>query len=204
MQLNLNSGRQVFAPQRVDFTVDFSTGQYLKTPMDDLSARLTRMAQQFAESVTTDSPLRELLMGGYDPVRDAIHAGLAADAGLADIGISVVSLRIGAIQPTAEVEKALQMPTREAIQQSADQATFQRRAVAVENERAIAENELKNLIELARRKEELIAQQGKNSRMEATEKSEAREYAERQDQAQSEAFGSLADTLRSAIERPKE
>ena len=40
--------------------------------------------------------------------------------------------------------------------------------------------------------------------LEATEKSEAREYAERQDQAQSEGFGSLADTLRSAMERPKE
>ncbi len=39
--------------------------------------------------------------------------------------------------------------------------------------------------------------------LEATEKSEAREYAERQDQAQSEGFGSLADTLRAAIKRPK-
>jgi predicted RNA-binding protein with RPS1 domain len=39
--------------------------------------------------------------------------------------------------------------------------------------------------------------------LEAKEKSEAREYAERQDQAQSEGFGSLADTLRSAMERTK-
>ncbi len=39
--------------------------------------------------------------------------------------------------------------------------------------------------------------------LKAKEKSEAREYAERQDQAQSGGFGSLADTLRSAIERPK-
>ena len=39
--------------------------------------------------------------------------------------------------------------------------------------------------------------------LKAKEKSEAREYAERQDQAQSEGFGSLADTLRSAMERPK-
>jgi small subunit ribosomal protein S1 len=39
--------------------------------------------------------------------------------------------------------------------------------------------------------------------LEATEKREAREYAERQDQAQSEGFGALAEKLRSAIERPK-
>ena len=40
-------------------------------------------------------------------------------------------------------------PPREAIQQNADQATFQRRALAVEKERAIQENELQNQIELA-------------------------------------------------------
>ena len=55
------------------------------------------------------------------------------------------------------MEKALQQPTREAIQQQADEATFARRALAVEKERAIAENELHNQIELARREEELIA-----------------------------------------------
>jgi ribosomal protein S1 len=40
--------------------------------------------------------------------------------------------------------------------------------------------------------------------LEAKEKSAGREYAERQDQVQSEGFGSLADSLRSAFERPKD
>lgn len=40
--------------------------------------------------------------------------------------------------------------------------------------------------------------------LQATEQSEAREYTERQEKAQKEGFGSLADTLRAAIERPKE
>ena len=56
------------------------------------------------------------------------------------------------------------MPTREAIQQAADEATFQRRAQAVEKERAIQENELQNKIELARREEQLIAQKGQHLR----------------------------------------
>jgi uncharacterized membrane protein YqiK len=54
------------------------------------------------------------------------------------------------------------MPARELVQQEADRATFERRALAVENERAIAENELHNQIELARREQELIAQRGQN------------------------------------------
>ncbi len=37
------------------------------------------------------------------------------------------------------LEKALQVPTREAIQQQSDVATFERRALAVESERAIRE-----------------------------------------------------------------
>jgi small subunit ribosomal protein S1 len=40
--------------------------------------------------------------------------------------------------------------------------------------------------------------------LEAREKKEAQDYAERQDKAQSEGFGSLADSLRSAFERPED
>ena len=69
--------------------------------------------------------------------------------------------------PTAEVEKALRQPTREAIQQQADEATFARRALAVEKERAIGENELQNRIELARREEQLVSQDAANQGVEA-------------------------------------
>jgi hypothetical protein len=64
------------------------------------------------------------------------------------------------------------MPTRELIQQQADEATFRRRAEAVENERAIQENELQNRIELARREEQLVEQDGANRRREAVEAGE--------------------------------
>src|SRR5262249_18484625 len=72
------------------------------------------------------------------------------------------------------MEKALQMPAREAIQQQADEATFARRALAVEKERAIQENELRNQIELARREEQLIEQRGQNERRRAGEAAESR------------------------------
>jgi hypothetical protein len=89
------------------------------------------------------------------------------------MGLEVVSVRVSGVSPTAELEKALQAPTREAIQQESDQAMFQRRAMAVEKERAIAENELQNRIELARREEELISQHGQNQQREARETAEA-------------------------------
>ncbi len=47
----------------------------------------------------------------------------------AEIGLEIVAVRVAALAPTGDMEKALQQPTREAIQQKADQATFARRAL---------------------------------------------------------------------------
>jgi len=68
-------------------------------------------------------------------------------------------------------------PVRERILQEVDEAAFARRAMAVEKERAIQENELKNRIELARRQELLIAQEGQNERRKATERTEKERIA---------------------------
>ncbi len=79
----------------------------------------------------------------------------------------MVSARVVAIRPEPDLERALQTPTREAVQQDADRATYARRATAVEQERAIAENELQSKIELARREQQLVEQHGANARRQA-------------------------------------
>jgi hypothetical protein len=84
---------------------------------------------------------------------------------------------VGAVKPVAEVEKALQIPVREAIQQEADEATFRRRAQAVEKERAIQENELQTQVELTRREAHLIHQRGENERKRATDEAGAARIA---------------------------
>ena len=87
--------------------------------------------------------------------------------------VSVVGERVVAVRPEPEVEKALRTPTREQVQADADRATFERRATAVERERAIGENELQTRIELARREEQLVSQRGANARREAEENAAA-------------------------------
>jgi regulator of protease activity HflC (stomatin/prohibitin superfamily) len=163
--------------QRVDFSLDLKSGSYARTPLEQLADRLTQLAQQHVWAIVTRTPLAELLKDGVATVRDAMAAGLASDAGLAEMGLSVVSVRVSSIQPDAEVEKALQTPTRERIQQQADQATFERRAQAVESERSIAENELQNRIELARRTSQLVDQEGQNARRQAEELAAANKIA---------------------------
>jgi regulator of protease activity HflC (stomatin/prohibitin superfamily) len=160
--------------QRVDFSVDLAKGRWQEDPLDHLSGLITQLAQQSSAGWLGSLPIRELLEAGPDALRKAIHAGLVADEGLREMGLDIVATRVSALKPSAEMERALQMPTREAIQQQADEATFSRRALAVEKERAIQENELHNKTELARREEGLIAQRGQNARRQATENVEAR------------------------------
>ena len=81
--------------------------------------------------------------------------------------MAVVGVRVLAVRAAPELERALQTPTREAAQARADEATYRRRAGAVERERAIAENELQSRIELARREEQLVEQRGANARRQA-------------------------------------
>lgn len=159
--------------QRVDFAVDTRSGAHVRQPLDKLAAIVTERAQELSVGDIARSPLRLVLDEGIERLRAAIHTGLLADDGLAAMGLEIVSTRVSSIKPTSDMERALQMPAREAIQQQADEATFARRALAVDKERAIAENELSNKIELARQRQKLIEQEGQNDRRRAAEKAEA-------------------------------
>ena len=160
--------------RRVDFTIDLLTGGWTQAPLEQVAGLLTQLAQQFVVDEFVRLDLRQILAGGVAPIRDRIAGGLAAEPALEELGLEVVAVRVAAVTPTADMEKALRQPTREAIQQRADEATFQRRALAVDSERAIAENELGNRIELARREEELVAREGANERRRAEEEAAAR------------------------------
>ena len=162
---------------RVDFGVDLTSGRHLEEPLEKLGLSLGQLSAQLAHGVVATSPVRTLLESGCERLRAAIEDGLRGDDGLHDMGVELVSVRIGSVKPSPDLERALEAPTRERIQQDADEAAFARRAMAVEKERAIQENELQNRIELAKKEEGLIEQRGQNTRREASEKAEAERIA---------------------------
>ena len=155
--------------QRVDFSIDLDEGTYRKEPLEQLAQMVTQLAQQIAMAYVGEHALRAVLADGPVVLRDRLRGGLSGEEGFHDAGIEIVSVRIAAVKPTSELERALQTPTLEGIQQSADKATFARRAQAVEEERAIRENELQSEIELAKRQEQLIEQEGQNRKRQAEE-----------------------------------
>jgi regulator of protease activity HflC (stomatin/prohibitin superfamily) len=157
------------AASRFDFSISSVSGKWRSTPLESLTAMLTEAAQEQALALIASLTLAEALTNGRVAVAERVAGGLAGDPRLTETGLRVVDVHVAAIRPEPEVERALQTPTREAVQQEADRATFERRAVAVERERAIGENELQTQIELARREEQLVAQRGTNARRQAEE-----------------------------------
>lgn len=158
---------------RVDFSIALDTGKPRGEPIERIEKRLSGLVSQSALAYLASAPVRALLDAGIEPLRARIEATLADTPSLSEIGIAVVAVRIASLTPTSELERALQTPTFEALQQKADEATFERRALAVEKERAIAENELANKVELARREKLLIAEEAENARNRATGQAEA-------------------------------
>lgn len=161
------------AASRVDFSIDPVTGAWRATPLDQIGGLLTETVQQHSLAVLAGMTLTDALTRGVETLRSRVGGDVMGDARLAETGLQVVALRVVAVRPEPEVEKALRTPARELVQQEADRATYERRAVAVERERAISENELQSKIELARREEQLVTQRGANARRAAEEEAAA-------------------------------
>jgi regulator of protease activity HflC (stomatin/prohibitin superfamily) len=155
------------AADRYDFTIDLGTGKLRGTPQEKIESMLAGLAEQYAQTYLAQTDLRAALSDGAVRTRAAIEAGFSGEDALVEAGIAVVSVRMRLVRPSADMEKAIEAPTREHIKAAADEAAYGRRALAVEKERAIAENELQNRIELAKREENLIAQEGENERNKA-------------------------------------
>lgn len=152
---------------RVDFTIDLAKGLHRSKPEDQIRSVLIGLVREFADTYLRQSGVRALLEAGLAPLQAAVNAGFRADPTVTGMGLAIVSIRVAALTPSSELYRALQAPTFESLQQKADEATFSRRALAVEKERAIAENELSNQVALATRRKDLIARDDANARSEA-------------------------------------
>lgn len=191
------------AAERINFTIGLETGLWIEKPLTRLDAFWSQKAQPAARGYLATVPVEVAMREGPDTISRAIKAALAGDTEVAALGLACVSAQVIKISPTSEVEKALQTPTRESIQQKADEATFQRRAMAVEKERAIKENELSTEIELARRQEQLIQQQGANQ-LKAVELESAAARSKTESEAELQRIRAEAEARETAVKAQAE
>lgn len=161
------------AAARVNFSVSLLTGNWVEEPLTRLASLWSQRARRSARAYLTTVPLTEAVGPGAEIIRTTMDEALRADDEIRAMGLALVSVQVQRVAPTPDVEKALQTPVREAIQQRADEAVFARRAQAVENERAIKQNELATEIDLARRQEDLIRRAGANHLLDAQQQADA-------------------------------
>ncbi|MEA3450578.1 MAG: SPFH domain-containing protein, partial [Bacteroidota bacterium] len=119
----------------LDFTVDLDGIE--KTDDDQkLEQRLVNEAQTASTSFIQGIDLRSTITSAQT-IQEKISKGLSSSDTVISLGIKIMSVNIIAVKPTPEMEKALETTTREKLQQEADQAIFDRRNFAVEQERII-------------------------------------------------------------------
>ena len=177
---------------RLDFTLAPDGASYRTEDPQLLPQRVTNAVQVLAKIELQGRPLKEALRSA-DAVAAGVRVALAASPEIAALGLEIIGLSVLALKPTPETARAIEAETREALLRKADDATYARRNSALEQERAIRENELttdqvvqerqqalraqemQSKIGLEERKRQLVALAAENSR----QQSEAKAFAVR-------------------------
>lgn len=137
----------------LDFTVD-NHGLYKKNDAEKLNQRIINEAQTAMSAFIHELSLKEAIRSAKQ-IETKIVDGLRASQAVALMGIDILTVNILAIQATPEMTRALEAETREKLSQEADQAVYERRNFAVEQERRIKESELNTEIAVEEKKKQI-------------------------------------------------
>jgi len=153
----------------LDFTVN-NKGQYKKNDVEKLNQRIINEAQTATSSFVHEIKLKSVIRSAK-AIEEKIVSGLKSSPAIGILGIDILGANILAIQATPEMARSLEAETREKLHQEADQAIFERRNFAVEQERKIKESELNTEIaveekqkQIAEKKMESEVQKAENDR----------------------------------------
>jgi len=127
---------------------------YASDDAEKLPERIVHVINVLARAELQKLPLREAIRAS-DAVVAAIKTRLVAAEEITSLGVEVLGLSILAIRPTPETARALEAETRETLFREADEAVYARRNSAVEQERAIKENELNTEIAVENKKRQI-------------------------------------------------
>lgn len=153
----------------LDFTVN-DNGQYKRNDIEKLNQRIINEAQTATSSFIHEIKLKDAIRSAK-AIEERILEGLKTSEAIAMLGIDILGANILGVQATPEMARALETETREKLQQEADQAIYERRNFAVEQERKIKETELNTEIaveekqkQIAEKKMESEVQKAENNR----------------------------------------
>jgi len=159
---------------QLNFAVDPRTGSPLSDEPERLPQRITNLIQVDARADIQSRSLEEALVQAPN-IAASIATRITESGVLAQFGVELLALNFVSARPNPEVAKALEADYREGLLRRADEAIYARRAAAVEQERAIKENELNTDIALEQQRERLVQLEGANLQQEAEARGKAQE-----------------------------
>ena len=146
---------RVAEPHRLAAMLDFSLRPdgrgYGSEDPEKLPLRVTSAVEVLSKEIVKGLPLKEALRAA-DLIGAGVSAGLKRHPEMASLGLEILGVAIHAVKPTPETSRALEAEAREAILRAADDAIYERRNAAVENERAIRESEFDTEIAVERKR----------------------------------------------------
>jgi len=138
----------------MNFTLAPNGRTYLSEDPEKLPQRVINLVHVLARAELERLTLREA-MRSAELIVTNVRKGLASSLEIAALGVEIIGLSLLAIKPTPETARALEAETREQLLLKADEAIFLRRNAAVEQERAIKENELNTEIAVENKKRQI-------------------------------------------------
>jgi hypothetical protein len=129
----------------LNYTIDDAPNNYVSDDPDKLPQRLVNLAQVMTRAEIAGRDLRSALAGS-DEIAGIVQTKLSQNETVTSLGVEVIAFVILAIKPTPDIARALEAEARESLQRQADDAIYDRRNSAVEQERRIKENELNTQI----------------------------------------------------------
>lgn len=148
----INDPKQV--AENLDFTVNASK-QYLKRDYEKIQQRIINEAQTASSAIIQQLNLKEALRQ-MEEIEKEIFVSVQNSKTVKMLGLEILSVNILGVTPNPEMARALEAQTRESLQKKADQAVYERRNFAVEQERIIKESELNTEIAVEEKQKQIV------------------------------------------------
>lgn len=155
------------ASRMVNFSYKDNKKEYEATLSEaraKMAKRIMNLTKVYITKFISTKNVREAIKAA-DELAEVLRNGLKADGTIQEFGIQILAVSILGILPQLDTRKALEAATREEILKQQDDAIYKRRNAAIEQERAIKENELNTEIKVAEKAKEKKEREMETKRM---------------------------------------
>lgn len=155
------------ASRMVNFSYKENKKEYeavLSEARGKMAKRIMNLTKVYITKFISTKNVREAIKSA-DELAEVLRSGLKADGTIQEFGLQILAVSILGILPQLDTRKALEAATREEILKQQDDAIYKRRNAAIEQERAIKENELNTEIKVAEKAKEKKEREMETKRM---------------------------------------